>query len=119
MMNKLFAIVASLALTACLDESDPTTRDDNATDADRPAEPTDTQQAPSDDEIPPVGPTVGTASSESPQRSICERIVATEGPCAAVCDPAALVQFIPASTCVTFVCELDDGTELRTGGCNW
>lgn len=44
-------------------------------------------------------------------------IVATEGPCAVACDPVAILDFIDPGTCVTFLCELADGTPARAGGC--
>jgi hypothetical protein len=100
-MNKLIA-VAPLLLAACLDQ----TTDVDATKAgpvalEHAAEALSTEAR--IDEITP---------------SVCSEIVATDGPCAVACDPLKLMSYIPNGTCATFVCDLEDGTQWLTGGCN-
>jgi hypothetical protein len=114
MMKTLVSILASVSFTGCLTESEPAPRgQDRQT---KPSGPGDMQPAPTP---PTEHPIARSADQDAPdQVSICERIVATEGPCAYVCDPESLARYIPAGSCVSFACDLDDGSLYRTGGCN-
>src|SRR4051812_21025883 len=101
-MNNLMAVVVSLFLAACLDQT--------------------TDVEPIEGDSVALEPAAEGPSAESriDERavSVCPQFVATDGPCAVACEPLKLVSYIPTGTCVTFVCDLEDGTQWRTGGCN-
>jgi hypothetical protein len=109
MTNKLLAVLAALLFTACLDEgSDSTTTTRPIGDADR----MDETQLPQRDD--------GTPDRKTDEDvPVCDQLVATEGPCAHACDEDAIMTFIPKGTCAMFRCELANGSDLNTGGCNW
>lgn len=48
---------------------------------------------------------------------LCDLVVATDGPCAVACEPEKLIAFIPNGSCATFLCDVEDGSQWRTGGC--
>jgi hypothetical protein len=100
-MNTLIA-VAALLLAACLDQT---------TDI----EPTEPEPV----ALEPAAEGLNTeARIDESAPSVCSEIVATDGPCAVACEPLKLKSYIPNGTCATFVCDLEDGTQWRTGGCN-
>jgi hypothetical protein len=102
-MLKLIALTAALFLSACVDESGPTSTDSGD------GEVTElTRQAPGDksDDI-----------EEDGARNICD-LLPTDGACAHACNPEKMMTFVPEGTCAVFVCELTDGTTYNTGGCN-
>jgi hypothetical protein len=101
-MNKLIAVTAAVLLAACLDQT---------TDV----EPTEAE---------PLAPEHAAEGLSTEARidertpSSCSEVVATDGPCAVACEPLKLMSYIPNGTCATFVCDLEDGTQWLTGGCN-
>jgi hypothetical protein len=93
-MTKLLAIALALSLTACVDEAAPT---DESTDVDT---------------------TEREAAGEP--ADLCSMLPAPTDAgdaCSHLCDEEGIASFIPAGTCVTFVCHLTDGSTYRTGGC--
>jgi len=47
----------------------------------------------------------------------CEPM-AEDGPCALICDPDALLEhYVPAGTCIHFVCTTRDGARHHMGAC--
>jgi hypothetical protein len=60
--------------------------------------------------------TIDDAPLASSGDQLCEMLPET-GACADLCDPVAFHEHIPPGTCVTYVCELDDGSRVLAGGC--
>jgi hypothetical protein len=106
MMNKLL-IAASLLFAACIDN----TETDQALDTGAAAEDITALDA--------TGSGEGTvARTDDHAQAACSQVVETEGPCAVACDPEQVMTFVPAGACAVFVCDLEDGSQFRTGGCN-
>lgn len=116
MSTKLTMIAASLVLagaSACVAEvtgdlpSDSTARrfdDDVPLRATLTPDVPDDPQTPEDpDDTPPVG---------------CDATVEETGACSIACNMDAVIdQYVPAGTCVAFVCDLVDGSTIQIGGC--
>jgi hypothetical protein len=106
MMNKLL-VAASLLFAACIDNTDTDRTIDTGAAGDDVAS-TDSK---TDDDAP-------LARTDDHDVPACSLTVATDGPCAVACDPEQVMTFVPAGTCTTFLCDLEDGSQFRTGGCN-
>ncbi len=116
MSTKLFAIVASLALTgttACISGDGGEPPSENVprplTD-DVPLSALATPDFPEDDrpELP-----------EGEALDGCELTVATEGACSVACFPDLVIeQYVPDGTCAMFECDLRTGGSIQVGGCH-
>jgi len=102
-MLKLITLTAALILSACLDESAPTSTDSGDDETVELARDVPGDKA---DDIEDEG-----------ERNICD-LLPTEGACAHACDPETMMTFVPEGTCAVFHCQLSDGTIYNTGGCN-
>jgi hypothetical protein len=113
MMNKLLlAVVSSVLFAGCLDSSEGDAKGGVATDS--------IVEVSAD-----FGPQLERLATRSREvdpdrdtRPLCEQVVATEGPCAVACDPAAVMSFVKKGTCSFITCTVEDGTTFNTGGCN-
>jgi hypothetical protein len=48
---------------------------------------------------------------------VCDHVPA-EPPCSLICDPEALVEYVPERSCAVFVCTLTDGQQVAVHACH-
>ncbi|HSD89179.1 MAG TPA: hypothetical protein VLB44_16740 [Kofleriaceae bacterium] len=111
MMNKLLVVaLAALVLPACLDEDTGSNRTlDLSTDT-----PTDTIET-----AQPGTTHVVKRVDDQPDTSVCAYLPKDDSACAHACEPDVLINYVPEGTCVTFLCDLTNGSQYKTGACNW